>query len=86
MAEQRSGAGADKLMNGNVFIAGGTNTPGTWKIHSPTGALLAFGNLHQPHSGGQAVALQDGNVWISGSNQALGIQRVGKFITTPAVS
>jgi hypothetical protein len=71
--DQRISSAADKMTNGNVFIAGGTTVPGTWEIHSPTGALVAHGNLFQPHSGGHAVvALQNGNVWVSGSNQANG--------------
>jgi hypothetical protein len=71
--DQRSSASADRLTNGNVFIAGGIQVPGTWEIHSPTGALVTSGNLFQTHSGGHSVvALQNGNVWISGSNVANG--------------
>ena len=73
LGDQRVSAAADQLTNGNLFIAGGVNTPATWEIHSATGALVASDNLLNGHSGGHSVvALQDGNVWISGSNQALG--------------
>jgi ribosome-associated protein YbcJ (S4-like RNA binding protein) len=73
LQDQRVSPGADLLTNGNVFIAGGVNTPSTWEIHDPTGALVSSGILQQNHSGGQAVvALQNGNVWISGSNQVSG--------------
>jgi hypothetical protein len=71
--DQRSSAAADRLTNGNVFLAGGIPVPGTWEIHSPTGTLVGSGNLFATHSGGHSVvALQNGNVWISGSNVANG--------------
>jgi hypothetical protein len=59
---------AVRLANGNVFLAGGTASPGAWEIHSPTGALVSSGSLLGKRTrGAGAVALQNGNIWISGS-------------------
>lgn len=60
---------AARLTNGNVFLGGGEAAPGTWEIHSPTGALVGSGSLLGNRTpGSSAVALKNGNVWISGSN------------------
>ena len=59
---------AVRLANGNVFLAGGTASPGAWEIHGPSGALVSSGTLLGKRTpGAGAVALQDGNIWISGS-------------------
>ena len=60
---------AVRLANGNVFLGGGTASPDAWEIHSPTGALVGSGSLLGKRTpGAGAVALQNGNIWISGSS------------------
>jgi hypothetical protein len=59
---------AVRLLNGNVFLAGGVDAPGSWEIHSSTGSLVGSGSLLYKRTGGAgAVLLQNGNVWIAGS-------------------
>ncbi len=60
---------AVRLGNGNVFLGGGVDAAGAFEIHSSTGALVSSGSLLGKRGAGVgAVLLQDGNVWISGSN------------------
>ena len=64
---------ATRLTNGNIFLGGGELASGSWEIHSPSGALVGSGSLIGHRSpGATAVALKNGNVWISGSNAGKG--------------
>ena len=62
---------AVRLANGNVFLGGGVPAPGAWEIHNSTGAFVSSGTLLGKRTAGAgAVALPDGNIWISGSGAA----------------
>ena len=63
---------AVRLQNGNVFLAGGTASPGTWEIRNPNGALVTstgmtgvtlWANRNEAFS---CTLLQNGNVMIVG--------------------
>ncbi len=62
------GAGAVKLMNGNIFIFGSSNSPssGTWEIRSSSGAFVSTGNLNTPEGGATAALQSNGNILIAG--------------------
>jgi hypothetical protein len=53
--DQRDGAGAVVLSNGNVFITGGNQALGTWEIRSSSGALVSQGSLFNGDGGGHTL-------------------------------
>ena len=53
--DQRDGAGAAVLSNGNIFITGGNLSLGSWEIRSPSGTLVSQGSLFNGDGGGHTL-------------------------------
>ena len=69
----REGQTCNKLPNDNIFIAGGSWSPGTWEIRNSTGGLVSNGNLWASRDGHNAELQSDtGNVLITGGTVSQG--------------
>jgi|CXWL01.1.fsa_nt_gi hypothetical protein len=74
----RSSHCAVRLQNGNVFLAGGSSSPGTWEILDANGALVSSTGTTgvtlwaTRDQGFSCTLLQNGNVMIAGGNGSSG--------------
>lgn len=68
----RSSHSATLLTNGNVFVAGGVQAPGSWEIYNASGVLQSSGTLLNALYGHFAVRLGNGNVFLGGGTDAPG--------------
>jgi hypothetical protein len=53
--DQRAGAGAAVLSNGNIFITGGGLCPGCWEIWTQSGEFVSLGSLFDTRYGGHTL-------------------------------
>lgn len=73
LLNQRSGAKAIVLTDGNIMLIGGINVPSSWEIYTPAGSRVSTGSLTQLRDGGSgAVKISNGNIFIFGASSGGG--------------